>query len=55
MFGRLLDHAIGNLGFVEPSMRRLLRNDYPNSAVGYDNSRGLEKYTIPLFKRTLSG
>ena len=54
-FGRLLDHAIRTLGFVEPSMRRLLQNDYPNPAVGYDNSQGLEKYIMPLFKRTLRG
>ncbi|KAJ4378822.1 hypothetical protein N0V86_005695 [Didymella sp. IMI 355093] len=54
-FGRLLDHAIGILGFVELSMRRLLQNDYPNPAVGYDNTQSLEKYTMPLFKRALRG
>ncbi|KAF3053645.1 hypothetical protein E8E11_010133 [Didymella keratinophila] len=54
-FGRLLDYAIGALGFVDPSMRRLLQNDYPNPAVGYDNLQSLEKYTMPLFKRTLRG
>jgi hypothetical protein len=54
-FGRLLDHAIGTLGSVEPSMRRLLQNDYPNPFIGYENMQGLEKYTMPLFKRALKG
>lgn len=52
-FGRLLDHAINTLGFIDPSMRRLLQNDYPNPSVGYDKSQGLEKYMVPLFKRSL--
>ncbi|KAJ4340320.1 hypothetical protein N0V87_002612 [Didymella glomerata] len=54
-FGRLPEHAVSTLGFVDPSMRRLLHSDYPNPAVGYDNMQGLEKYMMPLFKRTLRG
>lgn len=51
-FGRLLDHAISTLGYVDLSMHRLLENDYPSPTVGYDNSRGLGNYLMPLFKRT---
>lgn len=54
-FGRLLDHAISTLGFVDLPMRRLLQNDYPSPTVGYDNSQGLENYRMPLFKRSLRG
>lgn len=54
-FGRLREHAVNALGFVDPSMRRLLQNDYPNPTVGYDNTRGLEKFLTPLFKRSLKG
>lgn len=52
-FGRLWEFTREILGYVDPSMRRLLQNDYPHPAIGFDNSQGLKTYMMPLFKRTL--
>ncbi|KAF9701919.1 hypothetical protein EKO04_000301 [Ascochyta lentis] len=50
--GELREFAMAVLGYVDQPMRRLLQNDYPHPAIGFDNSMGLENYVKPLFKRT---
>lgn len=54
-FGRLWEFTRETLGHVDPSMRRLLQNDYGHPDVGFDSSRGIEAYMKPLFKRVLRG
>lgn len=54
-YGRLFDHANNTLGYVDPSMRRLLHNDYQNFTVGYDDARGLDTYMQTLFKTSRKG